>query len=110
MTTCREPTSAFSVLNAVCKGMLNRAPVDQPPVNGMHVDAEELTPRTVRQGLLFAAVRPKPIDRLSAVKADINRKLGRFAIRSADTLPLVELYVDDAHSFDICDVHGKFCF
>jgi len=108
--TLPEPTAAFSVLAMVAKALLQRAPADQPLVNGMHLDAEGLTRRTVTQGRLFSVITPRPIDRLSQLKAEINRAHGRFAIRSGDTLPLDELYVDDAHSYDICDVHGKMCF
>ena len=47
---------------------------------------------------------------LAEVKRAINAKVGRFAVRSAATLPLVEVYRDDANGYDICDVRGKVCF
>jgi hypothetical protein len=40
----------------------------------------------------------------------INVKQGRFALRSAATLPLAEVYRDQANGYDICDVRGKVCF
>jgi hypothetical protein len=35
---------------------------------------------------------------------------GRFALRSGATLPMYDVYRDEAQSYDICDVHGKICF
>jgi hypothetical protein len=40
----------------------------------------------------------------------VNEVHGRFALRSAATLPLFEVYKDPANEFDICDVRGKVCF
>jgi hypothetical protein len=54
-----------------------------------------------------------PADRaevIAAVKREVNRKHGRFVLRSGATLPLREAYADPSQSFDICDVHGKMCF
>jgi DNA polymerase V len=44
------------------------------------------------------------------IKHVVNERHGRFALRSAATLPLAEIYADDAHAYDICDIYGKTCF
>jgi DNA polymerase V len=44
------------------------------------------------------------------VKQKINQAVGRFAIRSGATLPLVDVYGDAANEYDICDIYGKRCF
>jgi hypothetical protein len=49
-------------------------------------------------------------DAATAMKQAINRKHGRFALRSAATLPLAPIYADGASGYDICDVQGKMCF
>jgi hypothetical protein len=36
--------------------------------------------------------------------------MGRFAVRSGATLPLADVYRDEAQQYDICDVRGKTCF
>ena len=46
----------------------------------------------------------------AALKHAVNARHGRFALRSAATLPLGAIYSDRASSYDICDVHGKTCF
>ena len=50
----------------------------------------------------------------SARGALLQRHRGRLrrmvALRSGATLPLADVYRDEAQSFDICDVHGKMCF
>ena len=28
----------------------------------------------------------------------------------AATLPLQEIYVDESHGYEVCDIHGKTCF
>ena len=40
----------------------------------------------------------------------MNERQGRFALRSAATLPLFDVYRDQANGYDICDVRGKACF
>jgi nucleotidyltransferase/DNA polymerase involved in DNA repair len=79
----------------------------QPPtawVHYMHVIADGLRPITRRQLSLFEQPR------LSDMKQAINDRVGRFALRSGATLPLVDLYGDSASNYDICDIHGKSCF
>ncbi len=77
-------------------------------VEYMHLIAENLQPRTCWQRGLF---EPKPLDeRIAAVKQKINDKIGRFALRTAATLPLIETYSDETNDYDVCDIYGKSCF
>jgi hypothetical protein len=75
----------------------------------MHLFAEQLTPKGSSQLGLFDIPRPRT-ELLSVVKREINERHGRFALRSAATLPLVSVYRDSANEYDICDVRGKVCF
>ena len=73
----------------------------------MHYLAAELQYPGARQLCLFDS-SPKRDPR--SVERSINERFGRFMLRSAATLALPEIYADDAHSYDICDVQGKTCF
>jgi len=77
-------------------------------VEYMHVIAERLQPRSCWQRGLFGSQPPN--ERIAAVKQAINDKIGRFALRTAATLPLVETYADDTNDYDVCDIYGKSCF
>jgi nucleotidyltransferase/DNA polymerase involved in DNA repair len=75
----------------------------------MHVLAERLSSRRCFQRGLF----DQPTEQQQAVadaKRKINERIGRFALRSAATLPLVQLYGDRANNYEVCDIHGKTCF
>jgi DNA polymerase V len=78
-------------------------------VHYMHVIAGGLRPWERRQRSLFEAPREKD-DRIERVQHDVNVAIGRFALRSAATLPLADVYGDLASSYDICDIYGKSCF
>jgi len=73
-------------------------------VHYMHVIAGGLRPAAQRQRSLFEE------STLVDIKHAINNKMGRFALRSAATLPLVDVYGDCANNYDICDIYGKSCF
>ncbi|MCA9230855.1 MAG: hypothetical protein KDA57_09400 [Planctomycetales bacterium] len=73
-------------------------------VHYMHVIAGCLRPLAHRQMSLFE--QPQ----LHDVKHRINNAVGRFALRSGSTLPLVDVYGDAANEYDICDIYGKSCF
>lgn len=73
-------------------------------VHYMHVTAGGLRPIAKRQQSLFE--QPK----LSDLKLTINDRIGRFSVRSGATMPLSDIYADDANSYDICDIYGKSCF
>jgi len=77
-------------------------------VEYMHLIADKLQPRSCWQRGLFVSKRLD--ERLAAVKRQINAKIGRFALRTAVTLPLVETYADETNDYDICDIYGKSCF
>jgi hypothetical protein len=79
----------------------------------MHLIAEDLRTREETQLGLFES--PETADRARAVarlKHQINHRIGRFALRSAATLPLNDfgIYGDRANAYDICDIRGKICF
>lgn len=75
----------------------------------MHVIAERLSSRRCFQRGLFD--QPSELQqRLADAKRQINERIGRFALRSASTLPLTELYLDPANNYEVCDIQGKTCF
>lgn len=73
-------------------------------VHYMHVIAGRLRSAAHRQRSLFEE------STLVDIKHDINNRVGRFAVRSGATLPLVDVYGDCANEYDICDIYGKSCF
>jgi hypothetical protein len=75
----------------------------------MHLIATHLAhPGFLQQGLFEPpAGRARAVARL---KQQVNARLGRFTLRSGATLPLANLYRDEAQSFDVCDIRGKMCF
>ena len=105
-TPLMVPSASFRMIYDAVIPMLEAAPTTHP-VSHMHIIAENLTWRDKIQRSLFFEEAQSPLDQL---KRNINQKLGRFAIRSAETLPLHEIYHDATHSYDICDVSGKMCF
>jgi nucleotidyltransferase/DNA polymerase involved in DNA repair len=74
------------------------------PVHYMHVIADSLRPVANRQKSLLECPE------LNNLKGTINNQIGRFALRSGATLPLVDVYGDCANQYDICDIYGKSCF
>ncbi|PHS17012.1 MAG: nucleotidyltransferase [Blastopirellula sp.] len=75
-------------------------------VSHMHLIADKLAMFKQRQLSLFE----KSSAKLDHIKADINGKIGRFAVRSGTTLQLPDIYADETNDYDICDIHGKTCF
>jgi nucleotidyltransferase/DNA polymerase involved in DNA repair len=73
-------------------------------IHYMHVTAGGLRPVAKRQQSLFE--QPQ----LTDIKHVINNRIGRFAVRSAATAALADIYADSANSYDICDIYGKSCF
>jgi nucleotidyltransferase/DNA polymerase involved in DNA repair len=103
------PSERFDVLLDAARPCLRRAYRPRRAANRMHLIAEHLTPRHAAPLGLFEP----PGERAEAVarlKRQVNARHGRFALRSAATLPLVDIYKDAANSYDICDIRGKFCF
>jgi len=114
-----EPTNSFKLLCAVFREMLDRSDSRDKAISHMHLIAEKLSYRTEIQRTLFETIysthdgRPitdAPLDRLATLKQQINQKVGRFAVRSGETLHLPEIYADETNDYDICDVQGKMCF
>jgi hypothetical protein len=75
----------------------------------MHLIAGDLTPRKHAQRGLFDQPTPRQ-EAVARLKREVNERLGRFALRSGATLPLADLYADEASSYDVCDIYGKTCF
>jgi nucleotidyltransferase/DNA polymerase involved in DNA repair len=102
-------TDRFEVLLEAAGVALERAWVRGVGVSRMHVNASRLSkPGYVQRGLF-----DPPEERARAVakvKRGVNGKLGRFILRSGATLPLTDVYRDEAQQYDICDVRGKVCF
>jgi DNA polymerase V len=102
------PSDRFDVLLDAYRPCLRRAWLPRVPASRMHLFAEDLRPHAERQLGLFD--RDEAADAATSLKQEVNRKHGRFALRSGATLPLGVIYADRANAFDICDVHGKMCF
>jgi DNA polymerase V len=94
--------------DALVEAALHLLPLTWQPstafVHYMHVIAANLRPVACRQRSLFE----QPL--LTDVKHWINNRIGRFAVRSGATMPLVDVYGDAANNYDICDIYGKSCF
>jgi nucleotidyltransferase/DNA polymerase involved in DNA repair len=107
--TLMSPTDRFDLLLEAAKHALRRAHVAGGSLQRMHLIASKLRWRGCVQAGLFdpPAEQTRAVARL---KRRVNRRFGRFALRSAATLFLEEIYRDPANQFDICDVHGKMCF
>jgi nucleotidyltransferase/DNA polymerase involved in DNA repair len=105
------PADRFDLLLDVARPCLRSAWIPRVPATRMQVIAEHLVPRVQTQLGLFdnpeATTRAEAVARL---KREINRSQGRFALRSAATLPLASIYQDTANGYDICDIRGKSCF
>jgi nucleotidyltransferase/DNA polymerase involved in DNA repair len=102
-------TDRFDLLMEAARPALAKAWSMDRPATRMHVTASRLRrPGFVQLGLFDA-----PAEQAAAVarlKREVNAEMGRFALRSGATLPLADVYRDEAQSYDICDVRGKICF
>jgi len=101
-----QATASFHTLVSAAKQLLSRVQL-RYPVSHMHILAERPTRRAWVQRSLFDKQAATPVDQL---KQEINNKIGRFALRSGDTLQVNDLYNDSAHEYDICDIYEKSCF
>jgi hypothetical protein len=71
----------------------------------MHVTASQLKrPGFVQLGLFDAPAGQARA--VAPVKREVNAALGRFTLRSGATLPLKDVYADEAQQYDVCDVRG----
>ncbi len=104
-----EPSAHFEELAPVFRALLDEGWRPGNHLHYMHVIAEELQFRAIYQQSLFS-MKHKHSPSLSNIMRLANTKHGRFAVRSAATLPLAEVYADSANDYDICDIQGKLCF
>jgi DNA polymerase V len=105
------PTDRFDLLLDAARPSLRSAWLPRAPAWRMQLIAENLVPKAQAQLGLFD--RPEAAARADAVarlKREVNLRQGRFALRSAATLPLASIYQDNANGYDICDIRGKSCF
>ncbi len=105
--TFTEPTASFQNIAAAAKSLLVEACHLKKRITGMHILAERLRERRLVQRSLFDE---QPAEPMANIKRSINARLGRFAVRSGETLLLTDIYADDANAYDICDIRGKICF
>jgi len=103
------PTDRFDLLLDAMRPCLRRAWLPRVTASHMHLFAERLAPRGQSPLGLFEPPSARP-EALARVKREVNARHGRFALRSAATLPLTSVYRDTANQYDICDVRGKICF
>jgi DNA polymerase V len=102
-------TDRFDLLMEAARTALAKVWSPDRAATRMHVTASQLRrPGFVQRGLFDA-----PAEQACAVaklKREVNAAMGRFALRSGATLPLADVYRDEAQNYDICDVRGKICF
>ncbi|HEU5119282.1 MAG TPA: nucleotidyltransferase, partial [Isosphaeraceae bacterium] len=108
-TNLEVPTDRFDLLLDAARPCLRKAWVPRVAASRMHLIAERLTPRASCPLGLFVKETPRS-EALARLKREVNDRHGRFALRSAATLPLAEIYRDGSNGYDICDVRGKICF
>ena len=104
------PTDRFDLLLDAARPCLRKAWIPRAQATRMQVIAERLRARADGQRNLFEAPGAERAAALAKVKREINRRLGRFSLRSGATLPLAAIYRDSVNSYDICDIRGKICF
>jgi DNA polymerase IV len=104
-----QSTAAFRLLLEAGSQLFAESWTRGRMVRFMHLFAGKLAYRGQTQQSLFD--HPTPRDqRLAQVKREINQQVGRFALRSGATLPLFDLYHDEASDHETCDIHGTTCF
>jgi hypothetical protein len=103
------PSDRFDVLLDAARPCLRRAWVPRVPATRMHLIAERLTPRACAPLGLFDPHDDRA-EAVARLKREVNARIGRFALRSAATLPLAPIYRDTSNQYDICDIRGKICF
>jgi DNA polymerase V len=103
------PTDLFDVLLHAFRPCVRRAWIPRAMAQRMHLFAERLTPKLPSQIGLFEGDGSRA-EAVARIKREVNARHGRFAVRSAATLPLASIYHDPSNEWDICDVRGKMCF
>jgi nucleotidyltransferase/DNA polymerase involved in DNA repair len=103
------PTARFDLLLDTARLGLERTWRQGTAITHMHLIASDLR----RPGFVQRGLFDPPEERALATaeaKRTVNACVGRFALRSGATLPLYDVYRDEAQSYDICDIRGKLCF
>lgn len=110
--TLTVPSDRFDALLDAARPCLRQAWVPRALAMRMHLIADALRPRADAQLSLLDPCDHGRGEVLARLKREVNRRIGRFTLRSAATLPLNDfgIYADQANSYDICDVRGKICF
>ncbi|MDG3003650.1 DNA polymerase Y family protein [Paludisphaera mucosa] len=109
--TLAVPSDRFDVLLEAARPCLRQAWARGATATHMHLIAEDLAPRGQSALSFFdPPARRLRAEAVARVKAEINDRIGRFALRSAATLYLPAIYADGANAYDICDVRDKMCF
>jgi nucleotidyltransferase/DNA polymerase involved in DNA repair len=108
-TRLLAPSDRFDVLLAAFKYCFKHCWVPGRAATRMHLFGAELQNQEFIQPGLFDP--PNEQARLLAdAKRKVNDRIGRFAVRSAQTLFLNDVYCDDANNYESCDVQGKMVF
>jgi nucleotidyltransferase/DNA polymerase involved in DNA repair len=102
-------TDRFDLLSPAAQACLHAAWMPHLPATYMHVNASRLRRPGCVQPDLFDPPEGRARE-VAKLKREVNAKMGRFTLRSGATLPLKDVYADEAQDFDICDVRGKLCF
>lgn len=103
------PSDRFDLLLDAARPCLRRVWIPKRAADRMHLIAERLVPKGLAQLGLFEPPGGQA-EAVATLKRVVNERHGRFALRSAATLPLAPIYRDPANEYDICDVRGKMCF
>jgi nucleotidyltransferase/DNA polymerase involved in DNA repair len=101
------PSDRFDFLFDHFCACLRAAYVRGAAATRMHLFAEQLASEGQTQLSLFDT---QESDAVESLKEQVNAKHGRFALRSAATLALPEIYADPATFREVCDIRGKHCF
>jgi hypothetical protein len=108
-STLASPTDRFDLLVDAANWCFEQAWVPGRAASRMHITASQLRgPGFVQRGLFEPP--EEQAQAVAKVKREVNEALGRFTLRSGATLPLADVYRDEAQSYDVCDVRGKICF
>ena len=108
-TATLTPSARFDLLLDAAREVWPVIYIPQCLLYRMHLIADDLQNKGRSQLGLFDPP-PEQDAALQRIKRESNAKHGRFAVRSAATLPLPEIYRDDSHGYEVCDIHGKTCF
>ncbi|HVW66723.1 MAG TPA: DNA polymerase IV [Candidatus Peribacteraceae bacterium] len=107
-TNLLAPTALFEDLAPAVRALFDYAFHEGKKIHYIHIIAEHLQFKDHAQRSLFEKEKTRPTQ--TAIMRQVNASAGRFAVRSAATLPLPDIYSDIANDYDICDVYGKSCF